>query len=450
MIKVFLRIVLPFFFLAFALNTSSQLYIGPGAQVRLAGNAQITLKDADLINNGSFSAGSSLVHFSGSADAIVSGAQPVQFFSIQINKEGGHSVILHRGVGVDNHVLFVQGLIDLNGQNLDLGGSGLLSGETETARVVGPAGGEVLFNTVLNAPSGASPGNLGFLISSTQNLGNVLVRRGHQLHSTLGGISRYYKIIPANNASLNATLRFRYFDAELNSLSESNLVQWRTADGVNWVEQGFSSRDAVTNYVEKTGIDAFSTWTLAPSAIGLPVIFSGFKLQCRNGMISLEWKTAQEVNSSHFEIERNTGLGWTGIGTLPAAGNSSTEKIYSFTDNNSSAGAQYRIAQYDVDRKVKYTSILRADCGVDKDALQAWPNPFSQVFTIRIDARRKSAAQLRVADARGAVIMSRQINLERGLNQFELDLQKAAAGTYMVTVEWAGGQEVKTMRLIKQ
>lgn len=448
--KIFFHIVSLCCFLAFALNASAQFYIGPGAQVRLAGNTQLTLKDVNFINNGSFSSGNSMVQFSGSTDAVVGGTQPVQFFSIQINKSGNHRITLQRAVSIGNEVQFLQGLLDLNGNNLDLGNTGLLSGETEASRIIG-ATGEVLFNTVLNAPSGVSPGNLGFVISSAQNLGNVLIRRGHQPQSIPNGsILRYYKIIPANNTNLNATLRFRYFDAELNGLSETNLVQWRSEDGVNWTEQGFTTRDAAGNYVEKTGINAFSTWTLAPSTIGLPVIFSGFNLNCRNGIVSLQWKTAQEFNSSHFAIERNTGTGWTAIGTMPAAGNSSVEKMYSYIDNNPVTGAQYRIAQYDFDGKVKYTSIVRADCDVDKDALQAWPNPFQQIFTVRIDARQTSAALLKVMDAGGKIIMSKQINLQRGINQLDLNLHKAAVGTYMVTVEWANGQEIKTIRLIKQ
>lgn len=445
--KFFLHII----FLVLASNAYSQLYIGPGAQVQLTGNAQLTLKDVNFINNGNFSAGNSVVYFSGSNDAFIDGTQPVQFFTIQINKSGNHQLTLQRATGVSSEVQFAQGLINLNSNNLDLGSTGLLSGETEASRIVGASGGEVLFNTVLNAPSNANPANLGGLISSTQNLGNVLIRRGHQSQNISGGsILRYYKITPANNAGLNATLRSRYFDAELNGLTENSLVQWRSEDGTNWAEQGFTSRDAAGNYVEKTGINAFSTWTLATSTVGLPVIFSGFNLRCNNGAVSLQWKTAQEFNSSHFAIERNTGLGWTAIATVPAAGNSNVEKTYSFTDNNPATGAQYRIAQYDFDGKVKYTSIVRADCDVDKDALQAWPNPFQQIFTIRIDARQTSAALLKVMDAGGRVIINRQVSLQRGINQFELNLQKAAVGVYMVTVEWANGQQVKTMRLIKQ
>ncbi len=46
-----------------------------------------------------------------------------------------------------------------------------------------------------------------------------------------------------------------------------------------------------------------------------------------------------------------------GIGQLSAAGNS-TEKNYVFTDDHPIGNDNYRIAQYDLDGRVKYTEQL--------------------------------------------------------------------------------------------
>lgn len=445
-----MRNIFLLFFLATSIMATGQFYISPGAQVQLAGNALLTLQDMDFINNGNFSAGNSTVYFSGGNDALLEGATPTQFYTIQINKAADRSLVLQQSVGVSNEVQFSQGLLNLNGHNLDLSSSGLLTGESEASRIVGTAGGEVILTTLLNAPTGADPGNLGCLISSPQNLGSVIIRRGHQAQNlTDGSILRYFMITPANNNGLGATLRFRYFDAELNGLPEDKLALWRNEDGVNWEYQGFTTRDATLNYAEKTGIDAFSTWTLSTPADPLPVTFTSFNLQCESDKITIRWKTAQEANSSHFVIERNTGAGWTGIGRLPAAGNSNIEKSYEFTDRNTAGRTQYRIAQYDIDGRLKYTSVAIADCATT-DALQVWPNPFHQAFIVKINSRGNGSARLRVVDAKGSLIISNQLKLLRGLNQFEVDLQQAAKGVYLLTVEWADGQHLKTMRLIKQ
>ncbi|MFT3823363.1 MAG: T9SS type A sorting domain-containing protein [Chitinophagaceae bacterium] len=444
------RLAMPGFFLVASLSSAAQLYIGPGAQVQLTGSAGLTLNNTDLTNNGTFSAGNGTVYFSGAQKVAISGTQTVQFYTLRINRDPGSSIVLQRSISLSNQLQFSQGFIDLNGQNLDLGSTGQLTGESETSRILGTAGGEVLFTATLNAPSNANPGNLGAQISSTRNMGSVQIKRGHRAQSITGSsILRYYNITPANNSSLGATLRFYYLDAELNGLTENSLVQWRSTDGITWLDQRRSSSDVALNYVEKTGIDAFSVWTLSGPSGALPVVFKDFHLQCDGDKAILRWKTSQESNSSHFSIERNSGTGWISIGQLPAAGNSSTEKSYEFTDPNPIEKAQYRVAQYDLDGQVKYTPIVIFNCSLT-NTCQVWPNPFGQVFTIKIRNDRNDQVRLRVIDARGVVIINRSLNLLRGFNQFEVNLQQVASGAYLLIMEWADGHQAKTMRLIKQ
>jgi hypothetical protein len=69
-----------------------------------------------------------------------------------------------------------------------------------------------------------NPGNLGAFITSAANVGVVTIRRGHVSQSGAGlasSINRYYSITAENNTNLNATLRLKYFDAELNGQNRS-------------------------------------------------------------------------------------------------------------------------------------------------------------------------------------------------------------------------------------
>jgi Secretion system C-terminal sorting domain len=113
-----------------------------------------------------------------------------------------------------------------------------------------------------------NPGNLGAVITSAQNLGSTTIRRGHIAASNVvaskPSINRYFDITPTNNTGLNATLRFNYFDAELNGRTEAWLGLWRSNDNGNtWTGAGFGTRDAVANFVQQTGINSFSRWTLS-------------------------------------------------------------------------------------------------------------------------------------------------------------------------------------------
>ena len=214
-----------------ACTLSAQLVITPGAQFSIAGFLPVTLQNTDLVNNGNFTTGNSVIRFAGNAASSISGSQPIQFNELDINKTGNNSVLLQRTIGVTQRVLLSSGFLHLNGFNVDLGTTGHLDGEQENARIIGPSGGEVLFNVNLNSPTGSNPANLGVFITSGRDLGNVIIRRGHQSQTNSAGLGnsilRYYDIIPANNTNPDATLRVRYFDGELNGLSENSLVFFR-------------------------------------------------------------------------------------------------------------------------------------------------------------------------------------------------------------------------------
>ncbi|HUS02871.1 MAG TPA: T9SS type A sorting domain-containing protein [Chitinophagaceae bacterium] len=240
----------------------------PGANIKMAGNAFIVLENMNVVNNGTFvqTAGNGTIKFTGNADVTISGSSIATFDRLNIDKAVAKKVTLLQSVNVAGQVNFTLGLVDLGASTLNLGTTGMLNGETETARIFTAGNGYVQVVNTLNAPSSANPGNLGAIITSTENLGSVTVKRGHSAQTnvsgTTPGILRYYDIMPVNDNALRATLRFQYFDAELNSLNEATLELWKQSKK-NWTYIGSNSRDASNNYVEKTGISAFSRWTLS-------------------------------------------------------------------------------------------------------------------------------------------------------------------------------------------
>ncbi len=432
----------------------AQLTITPGAQLYITGAAQLTLNNTDFVNNGTFTQGSSMVSFTGNTPSSISGSQSTIFYGLEINKTEGSSVSLQRFVLTTQQVNFVAGYLNLNNFNLGLGSTGVLNNEQETSRVIGPNGGRVVFNGVLNAPNFANPGNLGAIITSTQNMGNVAIGRGHQSQINSFGngnsIHRYYDIIPTNNTALNATLRFHYFDAELNGLPEAGLQFWKSSNNTSWSYQGFNSSNTITNYVEKTGIADFSRWTLSTPNNPLPVQFTLFNVKCEGDNVIIKWKTAQEQNSSHFNIERSTdGINWTVISNLPAAGNSNTERSYLFTDNNPVQKSFYRIAQYDIDGRVQYSSILRASCNA-ADVFSVWPNPFTEKVFINISTAMGSKMVIKVFDTKGTLVKIQTTSILQGSNLIQVDLKNMASGIYQLAAEWNNGQMKKNVQVIKQ
>jgi hypothetical protein len=439
--------------LLFMQASHGQLYISMGAQLQMTGNAQLTLQNTSLVNHGNFAAGPGSVFFTGNNPSTISGSQTTVFNDIEINKSNG-TVTLQQPINVLHQDRFTSGNLDLNGNILDLGTTGSLLGESENSRITGSNGGHVLFSTTLNNPNNLNAANLGAVITSTQNLGNVVIRRGHksQLNNSGNGnsILRYYDIVPTNNTPFTATLRINYFDTELNGLTENNLVFWNSSDNFHWTNEGYSSSNININYFEKTGITRFGRWTLSTINNALPVKFTLFNLECKGTKITLNWKTAQEQNSSHYNVEKSMdAVNWAVIGDVPAAGNSSTERSYLFDDNNPVQKSYYRIAQYDLDRRVTYTNIIRSTCS-QKDVFNVWPNPFTDRILIDLTADRQSTAMIKIFDSKGALVKKQEATVLNGINQLTVYPGTLPAGVYGLTVEWGNGQMRRSIMVVKQ
>jgi len=184
--------------------------------------------------------------------------------------------------------------------------------------------------------------------------------------------------------------------------------------------------------------------------IPLPVSFISFNANCEGNKVMITWKTAQEQNSSHFNVERSVdGTRWTVIGNLPAAGNAGSESSYSFADNNPVQNGYYRIAQYDLDGKVQYTSILRSSCNAT-DVFSLWPNPVHDRVFINIVTANESQAMIKLFDSKGALVKVQKATVLQGSNQFSVDMKSLTNGVYQLYLDWNNGQMKKTIQVLKQ
>jgi len=434
-------------------TSAAQLTITPGAQLSIFSDTKLTLQNTDLINNGDFLVATTApISFTGDASSFIGGDQAVRFFNLEINKTNNQTVSLQRMINVGSGVFLTSGFLNLNGFDLDLETTGHLDGERDDSRIIGANGGNVVFSVNLNSPTNSNPANLGVFITTAQDLGNVIIKRGHQSQANNGAgptILRYYDILPANNANLNATIRFKYLDEELSGLDENSLVLLENLTPNVWTNLGFTSREATTNFVEKTGISSFGRFTLSAPDFALPVHFISFNARCEHSNVVIEWRTAQEHNSDRYFIQRSDdGVHWTTIGNLPAPGNSNTEHTYSFTDNNSTQKGYYRIAEQDIDGKMQYTDTIQSSCNTT-DALSIWPNPVHDMVFVKITSSNKSEANITLFDSKGARVKIQKANVLQGANQLALDMKSLPRGVYAISINWNNGQLTKVVRVLK-
>ncbi len=299
-----------------------------GGEVKTTGDAQVVLKNANWQNNATFTATGGEVALTGdAASPSIGGTSETTFYHLEIDKTAG-TAQLGQAAAVEYELRMTAGHLDLNGHDLTLGNTnGQIAGEKESSRIIGPNGGEIIKTVPLDAPSAANPGNIGLEITSTENLGSTEIRRGHEPQDILGleGIERHFTITPANNAGLDASVRFLYFDGELNGLTEAELEPWRY-DGANWTNYPATDSDPAANWVETANIDAFSTWTLGQGAVKInpKILLQG---PFAAGLMNDDLRSASLLPAS----EPYTALGFTQVG---GGGETVSPGVFAVTGND--------------------------------------------------------------------------------------------------------------------
>ena len=364
-----MKSIILMFYLFLCIHSTGQLQIGAGVSWRSDPATYVVLNDIGLQHHAPGALLENKFRFIGSIDVNIEGTTLPIFSFLEINKTGTAKVTLQRSIEVRQTLSFTSGLVELNNFSIDLSSTGSLSGEGENSHIIGANGGYIQIVNTLNAPNNFNPGNLGAVISSLQNLGSVTIKRGHRSQTNGSGagnsILRYYDIDPAINVGLNAMLRFNYLDAELNTLDENLLVLWKSVNTQAWSEEGFTTRNMTSNWVEKTGINDLSRWTLSSPGNALPVTGMILSGRWRNNAAQLSWTTLSETNNDHFKIERKYAgeNNFSSVGLKNSAypnGNSQMPTAYNWTDpaSNSRGTILYRIKQTDKNGQFSYSNTI--------------------------------------------------------------------------------------------
>ena len=362
--------------IGFSTKAQNVMKVSAGATIKTTGGVTIVLSNMDLENDGTINqaAGDGGFRFSGTQNSAIKGANAPYIGILEVNKTNGAKLLLNRNISINSSINFISGQLDLNGSNIVMSTSANISGESETNRIIGPGGGFVEIRQNMNAPASVNAGNLGATISSSANLGSVTIRRGHTAQSGTGlsnSVNRYYSIVPTNNSNLDATLRLKYFDAELNGQDEHVLVIYQSSDnGANWNNMSQTTRNNNANYVEKTGISNLTLQTLANDVVVVVdgvtgLVFSGQRKKATE--VQLKWTSQTETNMSGYQIQRklDNEADFTDkafINTLAPNGNSLSPLSYQNIDANSHTGiSYYRLKIMTTNNTFTYSNVISVE-----------------------------------------------------------------------------------------
>lgn len=246
-------------------------------------------------------------------------------------------------------------------------------------------------------------------------------------------VQRVYRFDPATDP-FNGNIRIEYLDGELNGLDKNNLGLYIN-NGTNWKGFPASLADPSMNYLEADGISSqlLGEIVLAGSS-ALPLTWGQASIQREGLTVKLSWITSQEIDVSHFDIERSTDASnWRMIISDIPARNQLTVSRYETIDRSAPSGRLfYRIRQTDLDGRFTFSKILVAPAENGTYELSITPNPAKGSFYLGwSDISGLSALQL--INHAGQVL-----HTWKG-GQYQYDLPPVPSGTYFIRVQFKDG-----------
>lgn len=282
-----------------------------------------------------------------------------------------------------------------------------------------------------------------------------------------------FKVIPANNTtSGHYQITLYYSLDEVHGWQQGTTQSWGNAQVVK-VSNGFYIPDVtvatphvadvmivpgvfgmyntqytITGDFNNTGFSGFGTGIpgLAPLPVTL-IYFTGYN---KDGFAQLEWKTASEINSKGFEIEKSfDGVNFLKIGFVQAAGTTSLSKNYSFADKESLTDVQYyRLRQIDLDGRAVYSNIVVLRSAISLLDILSVTNPFNKQIDMLFTKPVKERMTVTLFDAAGRKVFSTNItNTSSNVVSFEVT-NKITPGIYLLKA--TVGELQFTRKLVKQ
>jgi trimeric autotransporter adhesin len=309
-----------------------------------------------------------------------------------------------------------------------------------------------------------------------QQHGSYLMKRGWDVTGTVptGSVSVRFFYDPADTTSLNTDRDAGFAALSAGSLAVKTGFEWFKSTGTpynsTWralvvgnklpsshvkLTPTFGSTNGV-NYVEFSGITSFSGGSGGsgfgpPSSgggVGLPVTWAGFDAVAKESGNDLTWKTASEVNTSHFEVEYSyDGINFNKSAIkVPAAGSSQTLKTYTYTHNDVSTFVYYRIKQVDMDNRSDYSAtklVKRTDAKTFQVSVYPIPVLDDQVLNVEVKAIDKSDLFITILDMNGRIVKSRTTKpTTNSILVEKINVSNLSNGLYQVVIQNGQGKEV--------
>jgi hypothetical protein len=188
----------------------------------------------------------------------------------------------------------------------------------------------------------------------------------------------------------------------------------------------------------------------------LPIELAYFTAACKNNHIEIDWKTITESNLADLIVEKSSdGANFTELCDVKGTGNSSVPKLYACYDISLFEEiSYYRLKEIDKNGSIRYFNSISvlADACLNESINQiiVFPNPtISNQLNINTVTENADDIVCEIMDITGKLCKTQHITLQKGINNYNLNLEGLATGIYLLKVYSNVSGETQNIKFIK-
>lgn len=189
-------------------------------------------------------------------------------------------------------------------------------------------------------------------------------------------------------------------------------------------------------------------WRDATVNTPLPIEILYFQAQREEQVAQLTWASTEEINASHYEVERSAdAVRFQMIGRVNAQGNSTQTEEYAFIDEQPLSGINYyRLRKVDVDGSYEYTETRSVRFEQLSGEISLFPNPVQDELQVRLPQDlNNQVIQVELSNALGQAVLQTEWNVQGNLYE-TLNLGHLAKGMYYLKMRTLTWQVVHPLR----
>lgn len=191
--------------------------------------------------------------------------------------------------------------------------------------------------------------------------------------------------------------------------------------------------------LDRAGFNGFSQFGVAAADIILGNQIMDLRATAMsNSFIRVDWATAQEEDLNHFELERSVdNMNFEYLMTTAAVGNTQVQSNY-YEDDYAVLPNQdyyYRIKMVNADGSFNYSNVVteRIVADASNEGVAVYPNPISVGnATVAVTSVRDRVLTVRVFDAIGQLVYTKQEAVSAGSSQFEIPSDDWPSAVYFI------------------